>query len=342
MTRSRNLSRIVLIAGVLAASCTMKDQEAPPLTGPSEFGTSITVAVSPDVLEQNGFARSTVTVTVRDANGQPLPNRQMRAEIIVNDLPADFGLLSARNIVSGADGRAIFYYTAPANMSGVESVVDIAVTPIVNSFGEHVTRKARIRLVPPGIVLPPSGLTPAFTVAPLQPAEGQLVFFSARTSTAPANNPIVTYAWNFGDGSSGSGLDTTHAFDTAGTFFVRLTVSDAVGRSASTTQSVTVGQAPAPTAQFVFSPQNPQPGDEVTFNASASIATAGRRIVSYAWDFGDGSTATGSSPLATRRYTVPRVYNVTLTVTDDIGRTATTTNPVEVALPDDDGGGSQN
>ena len=340
MNRPRNLSRLVLAAAVLAASCTMKNQDAPPLTGPSEFGTSITVSVTPDVLEQNGIARSTVTVTVRDPNGQPLPNRQMRAEIIVNDQPADFGLLSARNIFSGSDGRAIFYYTAPSNLSGVESIIDIAVTPIGNSFGENVTRRATIRLVPPGIVLPPSGLTPAFTVTPQQPAEGQAVFFSARTSTAPPNNPIVSYNWDFGNGRTGSGVETTNAYDTAGTYFVRLTVSDAVGRSASTTQAVSVGQAPAPTAQFAFSPTNPQPNDDVVFNASASVATAGRRIVSYAWDFGDGSK--GSGVQSSHRYTVPRVYNVTLTITDDIGRTATVTNSVEVALPDDDGGDSPN
>jgi PKD repeat protein len=59
--------------------------------------------------------------------------------------------------------------------------------------------------------------------------------------------------------------------------------------------------------------------------------------VSYAWDFGDG--ATGSGITATRRYTQARTYNVTLTVTDDIGRTSVITKSVEVAVPDDDDGG---
>ena len=43
-------------AGILAltGACTMKNQDAPPLTGPSEFAQSIGIAVSPDVLPQDG------------------------------------------------------------------------------------------------------------------------------------------------------------------------------------------------------------------------------------------------------------------------------------------------
>ena len=63
---------------VIAASCTMKDQEAPPLTGPSEFGTSVNVGVTPDVLQQDGASQSVVAVTVLDSAGQPLANVPLR------------------------------------------------------------------------------------------------------------------------------------------------------------------------------------------------------------------------------------------------------------------------
>jgi PKD repeat protein len=58
------------------------------------------------------------------------------------------------------------------------------------------------------------------------------------------------------------------------------------------------------------------------------------------WDFGDG--AKGSGAQVTRRYTQERSYNVTLTVTDDIGRTSVITRTVDVAEPEDDGGESSN
>jgi len=318
---------VVVCAGVLA-SCTMKSQEAPRLTGPSEFGTSISVSVSPDVLQQDGASQSVISVVVRDSAGQPLANQPLRTEIRVNGVTADFGSLSARSIVSGADGRATLIYTAPPNVSGAESMVDIGVTPIGSNFGDSVTRTATIRLVPPGVVLPPSGLSPAFTFSPQNPTQGQSVLFSGRTSTASANNPIAQYLWDFGDGGTGAGAETTHAFTGPGTYFVRLTITDGVGRSASTTQSVTVGQGTAPTALFTYSPTNPVIGDTVNFNAAASTAAAQRRIVSYRWDFGDGTAGNGVQ--VTHVFTAARTYTVTLTVTDDIGRTSTRSDTVQV------------
>ena len=43
--------------------CTLKEQEAPPLSGPSEFAKSITVSVSPDILSQDGSSQSRITVS---------------------------------------------------------------------------------------------------------------------------------------------------------------------------------------------------------------------------------------------------------------------------------------
>jgi PKD repeat protein len=101
---------------------------------------------------------------------------------------------------------------------------------------------------------------------------------------------------------------------------------------------VTVGQGTAPTAAFAFSPDAPHPGDTVHFNASASTAASGRRLVSYVWDFGNGSAGTGVQ--TSQKYLSPRAYTVTLTVTDDIGRTATVSRTITVEIPDDDDGGS--
>jgi chitinase len=118
---------------------------------------------------------------------------------------------------------------------------------------------------------------------------------------------------------------------------VRLTLVDPIGRTASTTLTLTVGQGTAPVAQFTFSPANPQPGDVVFFNASASTAAAGRRIVSYEWNFGDGTTASGVT--VSRPFPLARTYTVTLKVTDDIGRIHVITRDVAVTVPDEDDGG---
>ena len=109
---SRAIARAVLPA------CTMKSQEAPDFAGPSEFGKSITVTVTPDAIVQDGASQSVVTVTALGSNGQPLANIPLRAEIRVDGVPTDFGSLSARNLVTDANGRATLVYTAPATVAG--------------------------------------------------------------------------------------------------------------------------------------------------------------------------------------------------------------------------------
>jgi PKD repeat protein len=317
------------------ASCTMKSQDAPPLTGPAEFGTSVNVSASPDVLQQDGASQSQITITTFDQNGKPKADVRMTVEIRFGGEVMDFGWLSARTATTNGAGKATLAYTAPASI-GSEAIVEIVATPIGTNAANQVGRTVSIRLVPPGIRLPPLNLTPSFTFNPTTPAQGQAVVFDAQASTGA----IAQYRWEFGDGATGAGEITTHAYDSLGSFVVRLTLVDTSGRTISLSRSITVGQSAAPTAEFTFSPANPEPNDDVRFNASASVATAGRSIVSYVWDFGDGGTATGVQ--VTRRYTQARTYNVTLTVTDDLGRTSVVTKPVDVALPEDDGGTSPN
>ncbi len=337
---TRKLIGAALAACLASAGCTMKNQEAPPLTGPSEYGTAITITVSPDVLTQDGASQSLVTITVRDQNGNPLPNQSLRAEIFVDGQRVDFGSLSARNLVSDENGRATLVFTAPSSPSGpsVDSgtVVQIVVTPVGTDFGNTFARRASIRLVPPGVVVPADGLQPSFTPLDGETFEDQtIVFFDASASTSNPNNPIVSYSWDFGDGQSSSGRTTTHTYGRAGTYRVTMTITDGFGRSASTTHVIVIGEGAEPTAEFSVSPGDPVPGQPVFFNASASRAAPGHRIVNYTWDFGNGSPLVSTdSPRATTVYPLAGTYNVTLVVTDETGKTGSTSKPVSVAFPE--------
>jgi PKD repeat protein len=328
----------VVLAGVLGA-CTMKETEAPPFAGPSEFGKSVTVAITPDIITQDGASQSVVTVTARGPNSEPLASVPLRAEILVDGVPADFGSLSARNIVTSSDGKATLVYTAPPGVTGASvddfTIVTIGVTPIGSDFGNSSTRTASVRLVPRGTIVVPANLRPAFTVSPTTASESQTILFDASTSTSTANNPIVEYLWNFGDGTTASGVTTSHAYNRADSYSVTLTVVDGVGRAAQTTRGVTITGALSPTANFVTSPAAPLRNTAVLFNAASSTAATGRRIVSYAWDFGDPN-ATPTNPnsasgvQASHVYPQPGAYTVTLTVTDDLGRTNTRSASVTV------------
>ena len=318
-------------AAVLAASCTVNKQEAPPLTGPSEFGTSVSVAVTPDVLQTDGGSQAVVTITARDSNGQPIRNMSLRADIFVDGSIADFGSLSARNVVTDVNGRATLVYTAPAVNGSTDTgaIVSIGATPIGTDYANTVIRSAAIRLVPQGTVLGPDGMVPRFTFSPGSPTAFSPVFFDASTSTFSPTNPIVSYRWDFSDGDVEFGRQVTKSFDQNGRFSVRLTVFDAAGRSQSTAQEVNVNPLAGPVAVITFSPDDPAVGDTVRFNGVASTPSPGGTIVSYSWDFGNGQTATGAT--ASTVYTVPRTYRVVLTVTDSFGRqnTATATITIE-------------
>jgi PKD repeat protein len=316
---------------LLTGACTTREQNTPPLTGPSELSTSITITVSPDVVTQDGTSQSLVQITARDSNGQPLRNLPLRAEIAVNGVLVDFGTLSARSLVTDAAGRASVTFTAPPPAGGPAPATDvqIVVTPLGSDFANATPRFVTIHVVPGGTTVPPrNSVTPVFTVTPGSPADNEVAIFNASQSTS-TTGAIVQWLWNFGDGTTASGEIVQKTFRSSGTFPVTLTVIDSIGASNSVTQNVTVGQGTLPTATFIVSPSGGAVvGEALNFNASQSRPAPGRTIRSFEWDFGDGTGGTGVT--TTHAYDRTGTFTVLLTVTDDAGRTSTATQTVTV------------
>lgn len=131
---------------------------------------------------------------------------------------------------------------------------------------------------------------------------------------------ITTYAWDFGDGATASGLAAVHAYAAPGSYVVTLTVTDDTGRVGTAARTLAVSTPPLFPPVVAF-----QGGcDELDcgFDGSFSRDLDGV-IVSYAWSFGDGST--GSGRTVTHAYPAPGTYAVTLTVTDDDGLSSSQT-----------------
>lgn len=327
---ARYLRAVIAVAAAFLSACTLSETAAPPLQGPSELGLSLTIFANPDVITQNGTSQSLVVIQAFDANGLPARNIPLRAEITVGGVVSDFGTLSARTLVTGNDGRATVTFTAPpAPLVDTDTNlrVSIRVTPSGTNFADAEPRFVDIRLVPPGVIIG-TGPSPSFTFTPDSPAIRTNVVFDATASTAPSNATIASYSWDFGDGGTGSGRIVTHEFRTPNTFSVTLTVTDSNGLSASTSRSITISPGTAPTADILFSPADPSPGETVRFTGEGSRAAPGRTIVRYNWRFGNGQFSTAKQPNTT--YEEAGVYTVVLTVTDDAGQQGTASVQVTV------------
>ena len=90
---------------------------------------------------------------------------------------------------------------------------------------------------------------------------------------------------------------------------------------------------PVLTAAFTSSPAAPVTNQNVNFNAGDSTADDGSQITGYAWDFGDGATDNTNTATPSHSYAAGGTYTVTLTVTDNRGGMATSTQPVTVTAP---------
>jgi PKD repeat protein len=328
------------LALIATASCTVKTTEPPPLSGPSGLALLLSLNAVPDSISQDGGSQSSIRVSAIGPDGKPVSALPLRMDMLVNGVAQDYGTLSARAIVTNGDGVASVVYTAPASPpNGVfgtcgslpGNCVSIVATATATNFATANPQQVQIRLVPQGVILPPtSAPAPSFVVVPGSPAANSPAQFDASTScggplvsgSCPASAPSITsYSWNFGDGQAGTGQTVSHAFALQQTYTVTLTVTNALGASASKPQVLTVGGGSPPNPSFTFSPAAPAVGELIFFNALASTAGQGHTIASYRWNFGDGTSGSGSN--VSHAFTTAGAYTVQLTVTDDAGVSVT-------------------
>jgi PKD repeat protein len=89
----------------------------------------------------------------------------------------------------------------------------------------------------------PAAPTPVISFSPTVPAPGQTISFDAGLSTVGQGATIESYTWVWGDGTENTvspNSQSTHSYPVEGTFVVRLTIRDSLGRSASTSGNVSV------------------------------------------------------------------------------------------------------
>lgn len=166
-----------------------------------------------------------------------------------------------------------------------------------------------------------------FTFAGRNCENDEITFTDA--STATHSNSIVSWTWNFNDGSpeetlTAQPLAHKHAFANTGTYDVRLRVTDNAGCQHSVTKAVPVTGV---TADFRTASNIACLNQEKLFS---NLSTGSN--LQYEWNFGDNTTSTAAHPLKT--YTQPGLYTVTLKVTGGPGCTETVVKKDFIKVPD--------
>ena len=137
--------------------------------------------------------------------------------------------------------------------------------------------------------------------------------FDASASKDP-DGGIVSYDWDFGDGTKASGIEVAHTYEKPGNYTAKLVVRDEAdlpNSSASDEVAVTVNPAPAPA---IAGPDVACVDEQATWQPGGTADPAGD---SYKWTFGDGVTATAKE--AGHAYKKPGWYSLALFADDGKG-----------------------
>jgi large repetitive protein len=160
---------------------------------------------------------------------------------------------------------------------------------------------------------------------------GTSVFYDSTVSVSP----VISYLWNFGDGSSATTPNPLHNYANPGRYTVSLTVTDANGCTATRFGTAVVARLPQAnfSINYASQPDSICIGDTVFFNNQTTVGPFGYNVVGYEWDIlNDGvinSTATNTFWV----FNTPGVYNVRLRAIDTLGCTADVIQTLVVSQP---------
>jgi PKD repeat protein len=222
-------------------------------------------------------------------------------------------------------GDELGWGIATGNVDNKKGIDLVVTAPFATAFSRMESGEAYVLLsktaldnLPPQVsitALPTSG------VAPLS------VNFTA-TASDP-DGTIAGYAWDFADGGTSTLVSPSHTFTAAGSYNVKVTVTDNAGATAQATVLITVSNTPVITVHIAASVTTGPPPLVVSFTPTVNDPTG--TIATYAWDFGDGSNATQQN--VSHSYATPGIFTARLTVTDNHGATGMDQGTISVVKP---------
>jgi PKD repeat protein len=160
---------------------------------------------------------------------------------------------------------------------------------------------------------------------PYEGLEGEEITFDGSGSSDPDGDEL-TFSWDFGDGTTETGVSPTHAYAQDGTYTVTLTVADPMGATDTSTTTATISDT-EPVADFSATPLSGDAPLTVSFTDESASHDG---IASWLWDFGDGETSEEQNP--THTYEEIGKYTVSLTIQEPDGDTSTKTKKDHITV----------
>ena len=194
---------------------------------------------------------------------------------------------------------------------------------------EYVTNQKSVQ-----IIVTQANSLPVIT-ASANPKSGRAPLTVSFTSSATDDDgTIESYSWDFGDGETSNEQNPMHTYELKSNYLAVLTVTDNNGGT--NTKNIWIyakGNTP-PIAKPTADKTSGSAPLTVKFTSSASDIDG--TVISYSWDFKDGSTSTQQNP--THLFNAVGTYQVILTVEDNEGATGTFTVTIKVSATEDPGG----
>lgn len=269
------------------------------------------------VYESSRVAGTAVTYTLTVTNSG---NSAGTSAVLSDTLPAGLTYDSGDGSYDGADvtwslpsiaaggGTATAWFRATLPCAAGQSVVND--TYLVAASDEGVSS-------PVGAAVSLDTISPTLTAAITHTlgtiVDHQTVYFTATAST-DGSTPL-SYAWDFGDGSVGSGLTASHAYTEDGPYTVVFTATDPCGYTAVQKVTLVIEMActPLTSVSFTYAPSSPLVNAPVTLTAS-TLPVDATTPITYSWVFGDGDTTTVWTASVAHTYTISGTKTVTVTV----------------------------
>lgn len=252
----------------------------------------------------------------------------------------------AWSLVDG--GGIVTGFTSATNSSSVTLAPTAAGSftvqlTITDSAGASASVNQKVTVAAAPVTAPP---VPRIVLSTASPTAGNAVTLSGATSTVASGTTPQSYAWTLVDGggivsaftSATNAESATLTPTAAGSFTVRLTVTDNTGAAAGTNFTVPVAAAATapPVARIVLNTAAPTAGNPVALGGSTSTVASGTTLKSYTWSLIDGGGIVAPfAAVTTESLTVTPTaagnFTVQLTVTDSTGAAASNNLTVAVA-----------